>query len=374
MSGKWLVAAGWMAVYGVVLATTDHRPGPVNAVAGLIVPPLLVVALAQIGWAVRRVRWSTSDPAARLLSAAVAALPARRREWGMAMLAELSSVRGRSQRWRFALSCARATLALPPAGGSPVLGAVTVATLVAVAAVGRVTTPGLTVFATTFTGLVGALAMLAVARSRRPRLPAPAPTAVVILAVGAAIAATAWFLRQARGGHLPPTAAVALAVGLAGCLAVALAAGPAAGRLAPHLGVAAGAVFAAWFVVSNRLDGAAPPAPLVALLGLALVAAPMAAFFVPAFVAGRSARSWRPGLRAAVWTVAAAVPLTYTLWLPEAVRRHAMDGRTLDGELTAPLFSNLTDALVFCLAIFPVFGLALGLAGAALGARRARLP
>jgi hypothetical protein len=121
----------------------------------------------------------------------------------------------------------------------------------------------------------------------------------------------------------------------------------------------------------TRLDGTAPPLPLVLLLAVVLVATPVAVFFVPAFAAGLAGRSLHSGLRAAVWTVTAVMPLTYALWLPEAMRRHAIDGRTLDGELVAPLGVNLADALAFCLGIFPVFGLALGLIGAALGARRA---
>ena len=62
-------------------------------------------------------RTSTLDSPGRLLAAAVAALPVRRRDWGRAMIAELAEVHGPSARWRFALSCARATLWLPPAGG-----------------------------------------------------------------------------------------------------------------------------------------------------------------------------------------------------------------------------------------------------------------
>ena len=63
------------------------------------------------------------------------------------------------------------------------------------------------------------------------------------------------------------------------------------------------------------------------------------------------------------------MPLGYALWLPEALRRHAIDGRTLDGELVAPVGVNLLAALVFCFGVFPLFGLTLGAVGAALGAR-----
>lgn len=64
------------------------------------------------------------------------------------------------------------------------------------------------------------------------------------------------------------------------------------------------------------------------------------------------------------------IPLTYAVWLPEGLRRHAIDGRLLvDGEVVAPVGVNLADALVFCLGIFPVLGLTLAVVGAGLGAR-----
>jgi hypothetical protein len=67
--------------------------------------------------------------------------------------------------------------------------------------------------------------------------------------------------------------------------------------------------------------------------------------------------------------VTAVIPLTYAIWLPETLHRHAIDGRTLDGELVAPVGVNLTAALVFSLGIFPLFGLTLAVIGAGLGAR-----
>jgi hypothetical protein len=191
--------------------------------------------------------------------------------------------------------------------------------------------------------------------------------------VAASIAATVVFLRRepAAAQHLPPAAAVYLAAVLAGCLWMALASPRWLGtsRLAPHLGAAAAVVFAAWFWLAIRSDGTQPPLPLVVLLALVLPLAPVAVCFVPAFAAGRAGRSLRSGLQAAVWTVTAIMPLTYAIWLPEALRRHAIDGRTLDGELVAPVGANLPEALIFCLGIFPVLGLTLGVIGAGLGAR-----
>jgi hypothetical protein len=131
-------------------------------------------------------------------------------------------------------------------------------------------------------------------------------------------------------------------------------------------------VFAAWFWLAIRTDEMDLPLPLVLLLAPVLASAPVVVFFVPAFAAGSVGRSLRSGLQAALWTVAAMIPLTYAVWLPEGLRRHAIDGRLLlDGDVVAPVGANLADALVFCLGIFPVLGLTLGVIGAALGARRA---
>ena len=64
------------------------------------------------------------------------------------------------------------------------------------------------------------------------------------------------------------------------------------------------------------------------------------------------------------------IPLTYAVWLPEGLRRHAIDGRLLvDDEVVAPVGVNLADDLVFCLGIFPVLGLMLAVVGAGVGAR-----
>lgn len=100
-----------------------------------------------------------------------------------------------------------------------------------------------------------------------------------------------------------------------------------------------------------------------------LVLTPAAAFFILAFVAGRAGRSLRSGLHPTVWTMTAATPLNYALWLPEALRRQAVDGRTLDGELVAAVGVNLTDAVIFGIGSFPVLGLTVAMIALGLGAR-----
>jgi hypothetical protein len=127
-------------------------------------------------------------------------------------------------------------------------------------------------------------------------------------------------------------------------------------------------VFAAWFWLAVRTDGTEPPFPLLLVLAAVLVLTPLAVFFVPAFAAGRAGRSFRSGLQAAVWTVTATIPLTYAIWLPEGLRRHAIDSKLLVDDVVAPVGMNLADALAFCLGIFPLLGLTLAVVGAGLGA------
>jgi hypothetical protein len=179
-------------------------------------------------WSRNGVHLAATDPPGRLLAAVVATLPEHRHQWGAAMTAELAEVQGRQARWRFALSTARAAVWTPRPSGRPVLALVTgmVATLVAAAgpAVGAVV-PGLGVFAVSFVGLVGALVVLAVARSRPLRLPVPAPTLLVAGGVAAAITLTVIFLRRdpTAANYLPPAGAVFLAAILAGCVWIAVA-------------------------------------------------------------------------------------------------------------------------------------------------------
>ena len=200
----WVVVVAWAVFYAVALATADPLPPAETALAQLVVPPLLLVVAARLvlrhWWSGPGSRMSTMDLPERLLAAAAAALPERRRGWGRAMTAELAEVQGRSARWRFALSSVRATLWLPPAGGWPVLALVTGVVVAATTAVGPAVgaaVPGLRVFAVTFTGLVGAMAALAVARAPRPRLRLPVPAPTVLVAAGGG------GVSRRRAGRLP---------------------------------------------------------------------------------------------------------------------------------------------------------------------------
>jgi hypothetical protein len=393
------VVAAWAALYVVVVTTAPLAYDPETETAAkvnrefallLAVPTALWVtaALVLVGqwWSRTGVRLAAMDPPGRLLATAVATLPNDRREWGMAMNAELAEVGGRSARWRFALSGARAALRLPPLGGWPVLAltaAVAAAAVLATGLAADTAVPGLGVFAVGFVGLVGAMVVLAVARLRRVRLPVPAPTLLVTAGVAAAITMTAIFLHRdpAAARYLPPADAVFLAVVLAGCLWIAVAAprSPGGTRLAPYLGVAAAVVLVLGQLLLIRASYYPDIEPagrqvLDGLAGLWFWFGPAAVFFVPAFAAGWLGRSFRSGLQAAIWAGIASLPLTYALWLHEALHLYAIDGGLLWFGDGAPEGENLTAAVFWALRFAPLLGLPFAAIGAAIGAKAARPP
>jgi hypothetical protein len=393
------VVLAWAVLYVVVITTAPLAYDPATESAAkvnrefallLIVPTALWVTAALTlldrWWSRTGIRLSAMDPPGRLLAAAVATLPDHRREWGMAMHAELAEVRGRSARWQFALSSTRAALRLPPLGGWPVLALVSGVAAAAVAAAGlavEAAVPGLGTFAVSFVGLVGAMVVLVVARSSRMRLPVPGPTLLVTGGVAAAITMTVIFLLRdpAAAGYLPPANAVFLAAVLAGCLWIAVAAPRSLGtnRLAPHLGVAAAVIM----VVGQLLLIRASADPRIEPAGQQLVQwlaalwfwfGPPAVFFLPAFAAGSIGRSFRSGLQAGIWAGIAGLPLTYALWLHEALRLYAINGGLLWFGDGAPEGENLAAALFWTLRFAPLLGLPFAVIGAAIGANTARPP
>ncbi len=95
--------------------------GAALVVSVLVRPAGVIVALVAIGAAAGVLlvkRASRGDFAFGILSFACRALPEERGDWGEAMLAEFDRVSGWWPRIRFALSCARAALRLPPQPGA----------------------------------------------------------------------------------------------------------------------------------------------------------------------------------------------------------------------------------------------------------------
>jgi hypothetical protein len=223
------------------------------------------------------------------------------------------------------------------------------------------------------------MVVLAVARVRHPRLPAPIPALLVIGGVAAAVTMTMIFLLRdpAAARYLPPVDAVFLAAVLAGCLWIAVAAprSPDGTQLAPHLGVAAAVVLVVGQLLLIRASyydiEPAGRQVLDTLAGLWFFLGPAAVFFVPAFAAGWARRSFRSGLQAGIWAGIASLPLTYALWLHEALRLYAIDGGLLWFGDGAPEGENLSAAVFWALRFAPLLGLPFAVIGAVIGARAA---
>ncbi|GAA4711932.1 hypothetical protein [Phytohabitans rumicis] len=389
-----LVVAAWAAVYAVMVATSEPPAPPESAAKVnrelailMAVPTLVYVAAALLVlhfWLTRAgARMSAMDPPERALAAAVATLPEHRRDWGAAMTAELAEVRGRSARWRFALSCAMAALwpRTGPWAVPALLAAVVVAATVAAGPVVDAAVPGLGVFAASFLGLAGALMVLAVARSRRARFPVPAATALVVGGVAASIVMTVVFLLRepSAAQYLPPTRAVLLAAVLAGCLWVAVTSPRSLGasRRAPYIGAGAALAYVVGQLVTRRITtdprfAADVPEGVAVLLGLSFFLGPAALYFVPALWAGLVDRSFRSGVQAGAWAAIASLPLTYALWLYEGLRIYPITGELVFAVDPGPIGANLADAVLWCLEFAPVVGIPCAVFGAAVAANAPR--
>ncbi len=339
----------------------------------VVVVSVLLTAFiaAQHGSASRRM-----DGPGLLLAAAVRRLPDDRVDWGAAMLAELAELRIAPERWRFALGCARVAL-FPAPGRTPALVTLVFTAVAAVFAgvvVGRVL-PGMQVFAIAFTALVGALATLAVARSRRPVL-APASLGIAT-GVAACVAATAYVAAVQPAGARGPLRdlSLVLAVLLAGYLWLALTPPRAllANRCARRLGTAAGLLvgldLALVSMVDYDFDHAVVPYAWLGALAVLLACSGAAATI---------ARSRRAGVLTALWAGLISTPIFLAVELSAALNRFRTgDPRFLDDfsyqkgipldAFVAGQVGEMLSSSVVLLALFPACALLLGLIAGAVG-------
>jgi hypothetical protein len=373
----------------------DKRIGLLGGLAAVAVSfaigPWAIAAwlLWRAWWRQAGVRLSGMDGPARLLAAATATLPAGRRDWGAAMAAELAQVpvQERAARWRFAAGCSWAAI-FPPGGTRAAVGVAGVlavtATGAAVGATGAALPEG-RVFALTFVGLLGGLATLAVARSRRAGHagPGPAVAGLGLAGVAACVALLGYYLAEFPTYHrarlhawtlvsLPPVTAAVLAVVLAGCLWLALR--PPrwllGDRHARRFGVGMAVALVAGFVLTSRqeLRGLPGDAGMMfySLTGLIL-------WVTGSAVAAAVGRSFRSGLWACAWAAVLGAPLLVAAWLAEALHWYQQGrGMLLDGEGGIGVGANLGDAVWWTLPFLLVWALPLGVLGAAVGSARAR--
>jgi hypothetical protein len=332
-------------------------------------------------WRQAGARLAALDGPGWLLAAAAATLPADRRDWGVAMAAELAQVPDRAARWRFAVGCARAAIFPPGGNGAAVgiAGALGVAAVVAAALVTGAALPAGRVFALTFVGLLGGLATLTVARRGWARGTGPglAVGGLALVGIAACLAVTTYYLAEypsyprfrppaTIGVSLPPVTAVVLAVALAGCLWLALR--PPRwllpDRHARRFGVVMAMVLVAGEILLARLE--------YGVMGYLLDAAILVVLPGSA-VAAAVGRSFRSGLWACAWAVVLSAPLLIAVWLAEGLRwDQAGLGAVLDGEGAMGAGVNLGDAVWWTLTFLILWAVPLGVLGAAAGSWRAR--
>jgi len=359
----------WMAVFGT---------------------PWMIAAwlLWRAWWRQAGTELSARDGPGWLLAAAAATLPAGRRDWGAAMTTELAQVHGSAARWRFAAGCARAAVFPPRGSQAPVLvaGALAVTAIAATALATGAALPAGRVFSLTFVGLLGGVATLAVARSRRVGRagPGPAIAGLALAGVAACLAATIYYLAEYPAYHrghpparllsLPPVSAVVLAVGLAGCVWLALT--PPRwllpDRHARRFGAAMAVALVGGFVLDSRLIQPGLERGSHGLIGY-LINGPLLVILTGSAVAAAVGRSFRSGLWACAWATVLAAPLLIAAWLVEALRWDQVGrGMVLDGEGGLGVGANLGNAIWWTLVLLLLWALPLGVIGAAVGSARAR--
>src|SRR5262245_8435200 len=191
----------------------------------VILAVLLVIGIAVV-W---RGGTRGTDLPTRIVASATNRLPASRRDWGQAMLAEVAQVPTRSGRWRFALGVLWVAL-FPPTRNRTRVGAVAIGGLILAAGatvVAAETMPKLAFFVAVLTVLLCGYLTVLSARSPRPQWTVPGVlVGVVALAgIGGTIATMVWTAVAHPTAVADPTHgySIAFAVLLIAYLAFALA-------------------------------------------------------------------------------------------------------------------------------------------------------
>ena len=347
---------------------------------------LLFVVVAGALLTVAGVRRRGTDLPERIVAAAVTWLPADRRGWGEALVAELAAVPGRGRRWRFAAGVLRITL-FPPAarpGSAQVTASVAALVTAAATVTAIIVLPTMSVFVAVL-GLLVTGCATAVA-SRWQGFPvAPASLAAGALAVGGVLGVVGAVLSVAvahPAATRDPTHlyAIALALLLCGYLIGGLAAGSRGG---PD-GVGATADRAARVGLWGAIAGAglsvvvsAVVLPLGAVSGLVPPIMAGAALLTAVVVAGLT-RSRAAGARAGLLVAVLGAPVEFAVAVigqerGSLVLTNAYDmaayPRSGFPDVASYLLSDALGGNIVSLAVTPVFMYAFAALGAAVAAR-----
>jgi hypothetical protein len=321
-----------------------------------------------------------SDLPARIVTTATNRLPAHRRDWGQAMTAELSTIRGRGRRWRFAAGVLRVALFPPPRHPMRVLAAAGAGLAVTAAVTTAAATQirGLAVFAAALGLLLSAYATIIASRSHLPR-PSAARVIVAVVALGG-LAATVTTVVGVGSAH--PTAAVdhtpghvfsiLFALVVTSYLALALTPPRLDDQKDRALWWALGGAMAAGTVWS-AIALTTPVDPEGILPALEPIAA--AAALAISIGAAATTRSLLAGIRAGLVTTILAAPIHFTVDLAALQHQHRytltnpydINAYPHSGypDIASYLLSDRIGGDVATLVMYPITALTLALLGAA---------
>lgn len=332
---------------------------------------LMVVALMAAALALRAPN-REGDLPQRIVVAATRWLPAQRRVWGQALIAELDAVTGRGRRWRFAAGATRIAL-FPPA--------VRPATARATAAVGAMTTvaatvaairllPSLAVFVATLGLLMTAYATAIAGRWRRVssgRLPLAAAgmTLTGVLAVIAAVVSVA-VTHPAATRDQTHIFSVVLAMTLCGYLigggSAVLAGGAERATLWGGLAGSTAAVAASTLLSSSgAVEALVAPITVVATVATAAVVGLITGSRTAAARAGLLTALISAPIHAAMTIIAAQYAHPTTLASPYDIAAFPRSGYP---DITSYLLSDAVAGNIIALAATPLIAYALAVAAA----------
>jgi hypothetical protein len=261
------------------------------------------------------------DVPARIVAAAAGRLPEDRRDWGRAMVAELTQIQGQSRRWRFAVGVVRVAAFPPSRSRVRVLIVALVGVMAAVAAtvVTDATVPSLSVFVAALGLLLSGYATIVTTRSPRPRLTAP----YVIVGLVAVAGVSATIATVVVVGMAYPTAtvdrthvlSVLFALVLVGYLVFALARPRFPTPIVLWWAIGGALVSGTVWVVS-ALTTAAPTVGVITLISPVGAAATLGV----SVCASASARNSGAGVRAGLLTAVLGAPILFAVDMFELLR------------------------------------------------------